>query len=263
MSDAIQVEVSEKVALLAFNRPEAKNALRPQDRVELGSILNDLAKRADVRAVVLSGRGDIFCAGADLKAASGFNVSHPRNTTWSLLHDVQPALECITRMDKPVIAAINGPAIGVGMSFALACDLMVMDKSTYMMLPFINLGLVPDGGAAWLLQRRVGYARMFESICDARKLDAETCKEWGIANKLSEPGEAVETAMTWAKKLAASAPTAMALTKRLARLAVTNRLEESLTLEAEFQGVCGASAETKEAVAAFMEKRPANFDKLR
>lgn len=262
MSEAILVTTSDKVALVELNRPAAKNALRPEDREELGAKLNELAKRADIRAVVLSGRGDMFCAGADLKATDSFKVKHPRNSTWSLLHDVQPAIECIARMDKPVIAAVNGPAIGVGMSFALACDLVVMDKNAYMLLPFINLGLIPDGGAAWFLQQRVGYARMFEAICDARKLDADLCKDWGIANRVAEPGQARDEAMAWAEKLAAAAPTAMALSKRLARLAVTNRLEESLTLEAEFQGVCGNSAEVKEAIAAFMEKRKPDFSKL-
>jgi 2-(1,2-epoxy-1,2-dihydrophenyl)acetyl-CoA isomerase len=191
-----------------------------------------------------------------------WHTGHPRGLTWSLMHDVQPTLECIARMDKPVIAAVNGPAVGFGMSLALSCDLMVIEEGAYLLSQFIRLGLIPDGGAAWYLAHRVGYARMFEIVADAGKLDAEKSVLWGIANRTAEKDQARQAAETWAHKLAGYAPTGMRFTKRLARLALSNRLEETLQLEAEFQSLCSNSPDTHEAVKAFMEKRQPDFSGL-
>lgn len=260
MQELILIHRKGKVALIELNRPEAKNALHAEARKMLRGILDDVAADPTIRAVAITGAGSTFCAGGDLKVANSSATAHPRRVTWSLLHDVQPLLECIARMDKPVIAAVNGPAVGFGMSLALACDLMVVAQDAYLLSQFIRLGLIPDGGAAWYLAHRIGYARMFETVADAGKLDADKCLAWGVANRIAEAGQARETAMAWAEKLTGYAPTAMSLTKRLARLAVSNRLDESLTLEAEFQSICTASADTREAIAAFMEKRPARFD---
>jgi 2-(1,2-epoxy-1,2-dihydrophenyl)acetyl-CoA isomerase len=224
----------------------------------LRNALDSVATDASIRAVVITGAGSSFCAGGDLKATGA--ARHGRSTAHSLLHAVQPAIECIARMDKPVIAAVNGPAVGFGMSLALACDLVVIDQNAYLLSQFIRFGLIPDGGAAWFLAQRIGYARMFEIVADAGKLDAETCINLGIANRSAVAGQARAEAEAWAEKLAGYAPTAMGLTKRLARMAMTNRLEESLSLEAEFQNICGASADAREAITAFMEKRPPQFD---
>jgi 2-(1,2-epoxy-1,2-dihydrophenyl)acetyl-CoA isomerase len=259
MSDNILLHCHDKVATVEINRPESKNALDRDDRVALKQVLDTVAKDKDIRAVVLTGAGTAFCAGGNLHARG---KSHPRGLTWSLLHDVQPALECIARMDKPVIAAVNGPAVGFGMSLALACDLMVIEDGAYLLSQFIRLGLIPDGGAAWYLAHRIGYARMFEIVADAGKLDAQKCVLWGVANRTAAAGGARTEAEAWARKLAGYAPTGMRYTKRLARLATSNRLEESLMLEAEFQSLCSNSPDTHEAVKAFMEKRDADFTGL-
>jgi 2-(1,2-epoxy-1,2-dihydrophenyl)acetyl-CoA isomerase len=259
MNNTILTETTGKVTTVILNRPEAKNALNAEIREVLGNTLNQIAKDNKCRAVVITGAGTAFCAGGDLKSIGG-EPRHPRSTTWSLMHDVQPALECIAAMDKPVIAAVNGPAVGFGMSLALACDLMVISKGAFLLSQFIRLGLIPDGGAAWYLAKRIGYNRMFEIVADAGKLDAEKCLDWGIANRIADEGNAREAAVAWALQLAEYAPTGMRLTKRLARMAISNRLEETLTLEAEFQGVCGASPDTREAVSAMMEKRQPNFE---
>lgn len=260
MNDAILTQRHGKVALIELNRPDAKNALNITMRKALRVALDEVAGDAAIRAVVLTGKGSVFCSGGDVKSAASGAASHPRNITWSLMHDVQPALETIGRMDKPVIAALNGPAVGFGMSLALSCDLMVMSEQAYLLSQFSRLGLIPDGGAAWYLAKRVGSARMFEAILEAKKLDAATCLSWGICNRVHADGSVVEAAMAWATQLAANAPTAARLTKRLARMALSNRLDESLSLEAEFQSICTASADTREAISAFVEKRPARFD---
>jgi 2-(1,2-epoxy-1,2-dihydrophenyl)acetyl-CoA isomerase len=259
MATTVLVERCEQAAVVLLNRPQVKNALDMDMRRALRAALDELAVDATIRAVVITGAGNAFCAGGDFKAVASSATPGRPMTTLSLAHDVQPLLECIARMDKPVIAAVNGPAVGFGMSLALACDLMIMAPEAYLLSQFIKLGLIPDGGAAWFLVRRIGYARMFEVITGTQKLTSELCLTLGIANRLASDGDVRTPALLWAQELAAAAPLAMAYTKRLARLAVSNRLEETLLLEAEFQGICAASADSREAIAALREGRQAKF----
>jgi len=173
--------------------------------------------------------------------------------------DFNPLLELLVRIDKPVIAAVNGPAAGFGMSMALACDLVVMAEDAFLLSSFINIGLVPDGGATWFLLRRIGYGRTFEVLADATRLDARRCLELGLANRVVAPDALRDTATTWAAELAGRAPMALALTKRLARLSQGAALSDALALEAELQALCLATADTREAMAAFAGKRPPRF----
>jgi 2-(1,2-epoxy-1,2-dihydrophenyl)acetyl-CoA isomerase len=176
--------------------------------------------------VVLTGSGKSFCSGADLKAAAKNPDQSTRRTARTLLHDFQPILECITRLDKPVIAAVNGGAIGVGMSFALACDFLVMAENAYLLAPFVNIGLIPDGGTAWFLTRRIGYGRALEILMEGQKLEARRCHELGLANRIVAADGLREGALAWAAQLAARAPLAMALTKRIARLSLTTGIPD-------------------------------------
>jgi enoyl-CoA hydratase/carnithine racemase len=259
MTTTVTLERHGQVAVVQLNRPEVKNALDKSMRKVLRAALEEVAVDPAIRAVIVSGAGTAFCAGGDFKAVAAASSPGLPTTTLSLVHDVQPLLECIARMDKPVIAAVNGPAVGFGMSLALACDLLVMAPDAYLLSQFIRLGLIPDGGAAWFLARRIGYARMFEAIAGAQKLTAQFCLSAGVANRVAADSDVRTPSLLWAQELAAAAPLAMAFTKRLARLAVSNRLEETLLLEAEFQGICAASADSREAIAALQEKRSPNF----
>lgn len=259
MNTAVVASREGRVALVELNRPEARNALNMDMRKALRQALDEVAVDPDIGAVVITGAGNAFCAGGDFKAVDQARQRNSRDTTRSLMHDVQPLLECITRMDKPVIAAVNGPAVGFGMSLALACDLMVMSRHSYLMSQFIKLGLIPDGGAAWFLARRIGSARMFEAVVSAQKMTAEFCVSVGIANRVVLDNELRAESLRWGGELAALAPIGMALTKRLSRLATSNRLEETLLLEAEFQGICATSEDSREAIAAFTEKREPKF----
>jgi len=162
-------------------------------------------------------------------------------------------------MDKPVIGAINGAAVGVGMSLALACDLLVMAESAYLLSPFVGIGLIPDGGLAWFLTRRIGYGRTFEILAESQKLPAARCVELGIANRAVPADTLMESAMRWAGDMAERAPIAMALTKRAARLSMSTGLSDALTLEAELQTVCASTLDSREAIAAFREKRSPDF----
>ena len=158
-------------------------------------------------------------------------------------------------MDKPVIGAINGAAVGVGMSLALACDLLVMAESAYLLSPFVGIGLIPDGGLAWFLTRRIGYNRTFEILAESQKLGAARCLELGIANRTAVADALLAAATEWAGELATRAPIALALTKRAARLAMTTGLSDALTLEAELQTLCASTDDSREAIAAFRDKR--------
>lgn len=260
MGTTVNTERHGKVMLIELTRPEAMNAVDPVMKRELPAALAAAGRDYEIGAVVLTAAGSkAFCTGSDLKAGSGSDDPSIRRTARSLLYDYQPVLDLITRMDKPVIGAINGVAAGVGMSMALACDLVVMSNKAYMMSPFLNIGLVPDGGAAWFLIRKLGHARGFEAIVDSQKLSAAQCLDYGLINRAVEPEDVRANAMEWATQLADRAPIAMALSKRLSRLAQTTGLAEYLALEAEMQAMCSSTQDAREAVSAFIEKRTPTF----
>jgi 2-(1,2-epoxy-1,2-dihydrophenyl)acetyl-CoA isomerase len=247
------------VATVTLNRPDAMNAVDNSMRRNLMAALDDLARSTEVRAVVLTGAGKAFCSGADLKSAAANPDTSLRRTARTLMHDFQPIVECMSRMDKPVIGAINGAAVGVGMSLALACDLLVMAESAYLLSPFVGIGLIPDGGLAWFLTRRIGYNRTFEVLAESQKLTAARCVELGIANRSVAADTLAETTAKWADDMAQRAPIALALTKRAARLSMSTGLSDALTLEAELQTVCASTEDSREAIAAFREKRSPTF----
>lgn len=259
MGSTVNVERHGKVMLVELARPEAMNAVDPVMKKELPAALNEAARDITIGAVVLAAAGKAFCTGSDLKAGPGGNDDTLRRTARSLGYDYRPVFDLITGMDKPVIAAVNGAAAGVGMSFALCADLMLMSNNAFLMAPFLNVGLVPDGGAAWFLTRKLGHARAFEALVGGEKLGAEQCLAMGLANRVVEPDALRSEALAWAEQLAAKAPTAMALTKRLARLAPSATLGDFLSVEAEMQTMCASSQDAKEAIAAFIGKRTPTF----
>jgi 2-(1,2-epoxy-1,2-dihydrophenyl)acetyl-CoA isomerase len=248
-----------RVAVVTLNRPEAMNAIDAGMRKNLLASFDELARSADIRAVILTGAGKAFCSGADLKSAAANPDIGLRRTARTLLHDFQPLVECVARMDKPVIAAINGAAVGFGMSLALACDLIVMADNSYLMSPFVGVGLIPDGGAAWFLTQRIGYGHTFEALIEGQRLGAARCAELGIANRVVSGDALAESTRQWAAALAERAPMAVALTKRVTRLSSSLGLSEALTVEAELQTLCASTEDSREAITAFVEKRKPIF----
>jgi 2-(1,2-epoxy-1,2-dihydrophenyl)acetyl-CoA isomerase len=259
MTSVIQTQRVGRVALIELNRPDSLNAIDLEARRALAMALDEVARDPDVGAVVLAGAGRFFCAGADLKGGAANPDSTQRRAARALVHDFQPLVESITRIDKPVIAAVNGGAVGFGMSLALACDLMIMAEDAYLLSSFVNVGLLPDGGVAWLLSRRIGFGLTFEALVEAQKLDAPRCMELGVANRVVEPESLRDKALEWATQLAARAPIAVALTKRIIRLSQDSSLSDAMMMEAEMQAVCAATEDAQEAMAAFAEKRPPKF----
>jgi len=259
MSSEVEITRDGAVATVLLNRPEAMNAVDTDMRRSLTAAFDTLGRDGEVRAVILSGAGKAFCSGADLKSAAANPDTSLRRTARTLIHDFQPLIECIVRLDKPVIAAVNGAAVGVGMSLALACDLLIMAESAYLLSPFVGIGLIPDGGLSWFLTRRIGYGRTFEILAEGQKLSAARCLELGVCNRVAVQADLMETAATWAAALAERAPLALALTKRAARLSMACSLSDSLTMEAEFQTLCASTEDSREAIAAFREKRSPLF----
>jgi len=248
-----------QVAVVTLNRPDAMNAIDTGMRRSLLGALDELARSTEIRTVVLTGAGKAFCSGADLKSAAANPDTSMRRTARTLMHDFQPIVETLSRMDKPVIAAINGAAVGVGMSLALSCDLLVMAESAYLMSPFVGIGLIPDGGLSWFLTRRIGYNRTFEILAESQKLGAARCLELGIANRCVAADTLLSSTVAWAAELAERAPIALALTKRAARLSMTTGLSDALSLEAELQTLCASTEDSREAIAAFRDKRKPRF----
>ncbi|MGI9229086.1 MAG: enoyl-CoA hydratase/isomerase family protein [Gammaproteobacteria bacterium] len=255
MSDTILYETSGAVATILLNRPEAVNGFTGEMRQALIEATREARDDAAIRAVVLSGSGRGFSAGADLKAGfkSGADVRRVLNEEYG------PSLHNIVQMEKPVIAAINGFAAGIGMSYALACDLAVMGEKAFLLCPFSNIGLVPDGGSTWLLSNGLGYRRAYEMAIENDRLPASAALAAGLVNKVVADDEVLQTAHEWATKLSAKAPLALGRTKKLMRQAPMINYLDAIAAEAELQGLCIDSNDSKEGIAAFLEKRQAEF----
>lgn len=244
----------EAVALITLDRPQQLNAFNKQMRGDLTDAVCRASADAAVRAVVITGEGRGFSAGADVTdAAMGRIVEDVLNTEYAAF------LSVIQTMEKPVIAAVNGPAAGIGMSLALTCDLRVIAADAYLMSAFANIGLVPDGGLSWLLTQEVGYARAYQLAIEAEKISPERCLELGLVNRVAEAGGAGAEALAWARSLSARAPLALAATKRAFRAAAQDGLRNAHAYEAMLQNRLLASEDCREGVAALLQKRKPAF----
>jgi 2-(1,2-epoxy-1,2-dihydrophenyl)acetyl-CoA isomerase len=244
---------------IELNRPDRMNAWDRQLGVELLRAIEDATEDESVRAVTITGAGRAFSAGADLKA--GFEPSpqgHP--DVESRLREIyHPIIVGIRRMPKPVLAAVNGPAAGIGCSLALACDLIVARESAYLLLAFVNIGLVPDGGSSLLVPSRVGFARAAEMAMLGERVPARRALEWGLVNRVvaDEDFEAEVDAL--AERLATGPTNSYAGSKRQLNAWLYTRMEEQLELEASIQQEAAASGDFAEGVQAFLDRRPARF----
>ncbi|MEM7020115.1 MAG: enoyl-CoA hydratase-related protein [Pseudomonadota bacterium] len=171
----------------------------------------------------------------------------------------KPTLMSIADMKKPVISAVNGAAAGVGSAFVMTCDLTIMADNAYVLQAFSNIGLIPDGGATWLLSNTIGYKRAYQLAVEAERIPAEICLEMGLANKVVPADALMDEAWAWAEKIASRPPLSLKYTKKAMRQASQISLADAISLEASFQQVCSNSQDAREGVQAFFEKRPANF----
>ena len=235
------------------------NAWDRQLGVELLSAIEDATDDDGVRVVTITGAGRAFSAGADLKA--GFEPSpqgHP--DVESRLREIyHPIITGIRHMPKPVLAAVNGPAAGIGCSLALACDLIVARESAYLMLAFVNVGLVPDGGSSLLVPSRVGFARAAEMAMLGERVPARQALEWGLVNRVVADAEFDAEVDALAERLATGPTASYAGTKFQLNAWMYSRMDDQLALEASIQQEAAASGDFAEGVQAFLERRPARF----
>ena len=250
-------EVSERIATVTLNRPDALNATTDRLYQELQDVIPKIAADPAIGCVILTGAGRGFCAGADLKASKDDLTPLQRRARhrW-ILRDV---LEPLYKLEKPVIAAVNGPAAGAGANIALACDIVIASEKASFVQAFAKIGLVPDLGGLFLLARAVGMNKAKELCFTARKVDATEALAIGIANKIVAPEALMTEARAMAALIAAGSPTAMAMTKRLLNFSQTATIEQMLEYEGYAQTIAYLTPEYREGVAAFREKRAPDF----
>ena len=255
MSDEILHEQADGVCTITFNRPAKKNAFTLAMYVRIVELLAQAAEDDEVRVVLLRGEGGSFTAGNDLM---DFMNNPPRDQDTPVFK----LLLGLAAYEKPIVAAVSGPAIGIGTTMLLHCDLVYAAENTRFAMPFVNLGLCPEGGSSLLLPRMMGHARAAELLMLGDKFTASTAHEVGIVSRVLPDGELDAHAREQARVLAAKAPESLRLTKSLLKAETRQQLRAVLKTEGDHFLKRLTSAEAREAFTAFFEKRPPDFTKL-
>jgi len=253
-------DVSEEgVLTLTLNRPDCLNSFNDEMSFELQKALKEADKDPAVRCIVLTGAGRGFSAGQDLRSRSIASNGSVPHLGESIRKRYSPIISKLRSMEKPVIAMVNGVAAGAGASLAFACDLRVVGSSSKFIQAFVKVGLIPDSGACWLLPRLVGFGRAMELAMLGDTINAETALQWGLVNKVVPDDELLATTQALATQVAQGPTQAIGLIKRAMNKAMNVDLDEYLEYEANIQEIAGRTADYKEGVSAFLEKRPAQF----
>jgi 2-(1,2-epoxy-1,2-dihydrophenyl)acetyl-CoA isomerase len=252
-----EVETSRDGAVLTItlNRPDVLNAFTAEMHRQLVGAFKE-ARAADVRAVVITGAGRGFCVGQDLNEFG----EAARDIAGRLRTNYHPTIRAVRELEKPVIAAVNGPAAGAGLSFACACDLRVAAEGATFVPAFINIGLVPDMGGTFFVTRLLGSPRAFEWMTSGRRVTAQEALEWGLVSEVVPDDRLAGRAAEWAAQLAAMPTRGIGMSKRLFDSADRATLEEQLERESQLQAAATQTADFREGVDAFLEKREPRFE---
>ncbi|KZE44623.1 enoyl-CoA hydratase [Brevibacillus parabrevis] len=255
MYETILYEVSEGVAIVTLNRPDKFNAFTEVMHKEIVAALKQAQKDDAVRCILLTGAGRAFNAGQDLSEVSGGDVDFGG----FLRERYNPMILQMHKTEKPIVAAVNGVAAGAGMSVALACDIRLASEKASFVNAFVGIGLVPDSGGCYFLPRIVGIGKALELAMTGEKVSAQEALSIGLVNQVYPAESFMEDALAYARKLAVLPTRAIGLIKRAMYKGLEMGLEETLAYEAYSQEAAGSTADHKEGVAAFMEKRAPRF----
>lgn len=248
------------VATIELARPETMNAWNKQFGIDLRAAVEEVAGDDAVRAVCITGSGRGFSSGADLREIGDEQTPSGRPDVHKVLTErYHPIITGIRTMPKPVVAAVNGPAVGIGLSLALAADLVVARESAYFLLAFVNIGLVPDGGSSLFVPERIGFTRAMELSMLGERLPAPQAKEWGLINQVVADDAFDATVERLLDRLAAGATASYAGIKRQLNAWLYARMDDQLELEAQVQRESAESDDFLEGVTAFLQKRAADF----
>jgi 2-(1,2-epoxy-1,2-dihydrophenyl)acetyl-CoA isomerase len=254
--ETITVDIADKIATITLNRPERMNACS----LDMAGEINDaLAGLKDVRCLIITGAGRGFCSGADLSSRGERSISGGEGSYIALTRHYNPLMLNLARLNMPIITAVNGAAAGVGCSIGLCGDFVIAGKSGYFLQAFVNIGLVPDGGASWMLPRLVGKARATEMMMLGERIPGEKAAEWGMIYKCVEDAELLAEARALATRLANGPTVAYAVMRKNILTAMENSYAEALLAEAEGQRVAGSTADAAEGGMAFLQKRKPEF----
>jgi enoyl-CoA hydratase/carnithine racemase len=264
MGDFLHVERRGRVAILRMNKPETMNAIGThEDCEDICSTLQTLSDDRSVSCLILTGTGKAFSAGGNLKSMQqrqGIGVlDQPDSTRANYRRGVQRVARALLDVEIPAIAAVNGHAVGLGADLACLCDIRIAAKSALFACSFIKVGIVPGDGGAWALQQVLGYAKAAELFFTGDRFDAQTAKDMGLVSQVVEDDQLMEAAMAIAERIVCNPPRALRLTKRLLREAQHSRMSDILELSAAYQAIVHETADNREAINAFVEKRPPVF----
>jgi 2-(1,2-epoxy-1,2-dihydrophenyl)acetyl-CoA isomerase len=254
VADEVLTSRTGSVLTITLNRPDVYNAINRALHERLAEALREAAD-PEIRAVVLTGAGRGFCSGQDLREFQ----SLPGGVREALEQTYHPNVRALRALEKPVVAAVNGPVAGAGISLACACDARIGSSAATFVPGFIGIGLVPDAGSTWFVHRLLGFSRAFEWMVSNRRLSADEALAWCLLSEVVPEGEFAGRVEELAAWYAALPTRGVAMTKRLFEHAYTASLDEQLALEAELQQAATETADFTEGVQAFLEKRPAKF----
>ncbi len=255
MSEHVQIEVSERIQSVCINRPDKKNALTLAMYTALADAVREADGNPDIRVTLITGAGDSFCSGNDIKDF----LNNP------ITDESSPVIQFVNTMigaRKPIVAAVNGIAVGIGVTMLLHCDLVYVAEGIRLQMPFVNIGLCPEAGSTFLLPALMGHRRAAELLLLGGPFDARRAVELGIANEAVPAGKLQQTALEAARRIAAQPPNAVRATKGLLRTALYDAVKSASVRESENFIPMLDGDEAKEALNAFMEKRKPDFSRF-
>jgi len=251
----IKLEILDRIAILSLNRPEKLNAMNFQMIQELIDCTSYISNKDQIKCLIIRGEGKAFCSGADLSSGE----KKWKDTEESLNNGYLPIFENIISMPKPVISSVRGAAAGIGSAYSMVCDLTIMSKKSYLLQPFSNIGLIPDGGSHWLLYNMLGYKKAYQIAIENERISAEECLKIGLTNKIVEDVALEEETIQWAQKISKQSFQSLMYSKKIMRQVGNKNFIETFKTEAEIQKKLSGTPDNLEGVKAFIEKRNPKF----